>query len=298
MQLIYFNNSKLSIQKQCDLLSIPRSSLYYKSIKEGDIDNWLMNEIYEIWIKYPFYGYRRITAILNRSGYHVNNKKIRRIMSLMDLQAIYPKKKTTFADTEHKIYPYLLRDLIINKSNQVWATDITYIKMSKGFVYLVALIDLFSRKIINWQLSITMEKEFCIEMLEEALMLNKRPEIINSDQGSQFTCNEWTKVLINNNIKVSMDGKGRCIDNIFMERFWRSIKQEEIYIKPCDSVTEIRENIKKYINFYNQERPHQSLDYQTPDEVYFGKEKKGKAINFMHNFSKKEKLHTELIAQQ
>jgi putative transposase len=298
MQLIDFNNSKLSIQKQCDLLSISRSSFYYKSIKEEDIDNWLMNEIYEIWMKYPFYGYRRITAILNKSGYHVNNKKIRRIMSLMDLQAIYPKKKTTFTNKEHKIYPYLLRDLIINKSDQVWATDISYIKMSKGFVYLVALIDLFSRKIINWQLSITMEKEFCIEMLETALISNKKPEIINSDQGSQFTSNEWIKVLINNNIKVSMDGKGRCIDNILMERFWRSIKQEEIYIKPCDSVTEIRENIKKYINFYNQERPHQSLDYQTPDEVYFGKEKKEKVINCMHNFSKKEKLHTELITQQ
>jgi putative transposase len=294
MQLIDFNNSELSIQKQCNLLSIPRSSFYYKSIKEEDIDNWLMNEIYEIWMKYPFYGYRRITAILNRSGYHVNNKKIRRIMSLMDLQAIYPKKKTTFTNKEHKIYPYLLRDLIINKSDQVWATDITYIKMSKGFVYLVALIDLFSRKIINWQLSTTMEKEFCIETLEIAL-LNKKPEIVNSDQGSQFTSNEWVKVLTNNNIKVSMDGKGRCIDNILMERFWRSIKQEEIYIKPCDSVKEIRENIKKYINFYNQERPHQSLDYQTPDEVYLGKEK---VINYMHNFSKKEKLHTELMTQQ
>jgi putative transposase len=297
MQLIDFNDSKLSIQKQCDLLSIPRSSFYYKSTKEGDIDNWLMNEIYEIWMKYPFYGYRRITAILNRSGYHVNDKKIRRIMKLMDLQAIYPKKKTTFANKEHKIYPYLLRDLIINKSDQVWATDITYIKMSKGFVYLVVLIDLFSRKIINWQLSTTMEKEFCIEMLEIAL-LNKKPEIVNSDQGSQFTSKEWIEVLTNNNIKVSMDGKGRCIDNILMERFWRSIKQEEIYIKPCDDVIEIRKNIKKYINFYNQERPHQSLEYQTPDEVYFGKEKKEKAINSMHNFSEKEKLHTELIAQQ
>ena len=143
MQLIDFNNSELSIQKQCDLLSIPRSSFYYKSIRGEDIDNWLMNEIYEIWMKYPFYGYRRITAILNRSGYNVNDKKIRRIMKLMNLQAIYPKKRTTFSDKEHKIYPYLLRDLIINKSDQVWATDITYIKMSKGFVYLVALIDLF-----------------------------------------------------------------------------------------------------------------------------------------------------------
>jgi len=270
MQIIDFNNSKLSIQKRCDLLSIPRSSFYYQSIKEEDIDNWLMNEIFDIWMKYPFYGYRRITAILNRSGYHVNDKKVRRIMRLMNLQAIYPKKKTTFINNDHKIYPYLLRDLIINRSNQVWATDISYIKMSKGFVYLVALIDLFSRKIINWQLSITMEKEFCIEMLETALISNKSPEIINSDQGSQFTSNEWIKVLTDNNIKVSMDGKGRCIDNIFMERFWRSIKQEEIYIKPCDSVKEIRENIKNYINFYNFERPHQSLDYQTPDEVYSG----------------------------
>lgn len=247
-----------------------------------------MNEIYEIWMKYPFYGYRRITAILNRNGYHVNSKKIRRIMKLMDLQAIYPKKKTTISNKEHKIYPYLLRNLIINRANQVWATDITYIKMSKGFVYLVALIDLFSRRIINWQLSVTMEKEFCIEMLEIALMQNKKPEIINSDQGSQFTSNEWIKVLTDSDIKVSMDGKGRCIDNILMERFWRSIKQEEIYIKPCDSVKEIRENIGKYIDFYNQERPHQSLGYQTPDEVYFGKKKN---INFMDNFFYKKVTH-------
>jgi putative transposase len=294
MQLINFENSDLSIQRQCSLLSIPKSSFYYKSIKEEDIDNWLMNEIYEIWIKYPFYGYRRINAILNRNGYDINEKKTRRLMRSMNLQTIYPKKKTTFSNKEHKIYPYLLKDLIIDKINQVWATDLTYIKMGKGFVYLTALIDLFSRKIINWQLSTTMEKEFCIEMLEDALIANKNPEIINSDQGSQFTSNEWTKILTNNNIKISMDGKGRCIDNILIERFWRSIKQEEIYIKPCDNVKEIRQNIKKYIIFYNQERPHQSLNYQTPDEVYFGK--KG-AINSMHNFSD-EKLHTELTAQQ
>ena len=293
MQLIDFN-SKLSIKEQCNLLSIPKSSFYYKSAKEEDIDNWLMNEIYEIWMKYPFYGYRRITAILNRNSYHINSKKIRRIMKLMDLQAIYPKKKTTFFNKEHKIYPYLLRNLVINRANQVWATDITYIKMSKGFVYLVALIDLFSRRIINWQLSITMEKEFCIEMLEIALMQNKKPEIINSDQGSQFTSNEWIKALTDSDIKVSMDGKGRCIDNILMERFWRSIKQEEIYIKPCDSAKEIRENIGKYINFYNQERPHQSLGYQTPDEVYFGKKKN---VNFMDNFFYK-KLPTKLTSQQ
>lgn len=211
----------------------------------------------------------------------------------MDLQTIYPKKKTTFLNKEHKIYPYLLKNLIINKPNQVWATDITYIKMQKGFVYLVALIDLFSRYIIDWQLSITLEKEFCIDMLKTALITRQKPEIINSDQGSQFTSNEWTGILTDNNIKVSMDGKGRCIDNIIIERFWRSAKQEEIYIKPCDTIKEVRQNIGKYIIFYNQERPHQSLNYKTPDEVYFGRKK---TVNFMGNFFNK-KLPTNLTVQ-
>ena len=296
MQLIDFS-SRLPIIKQCDLLDISRSSFYYKSKKDVNDDNWLMNEIYELWIKYPFYGYRRITASLNRDGYLVNDKKIRRLMKLMNLETIYPKKRTTIANKESQIYPYLLKNLIIYKPNQVWASDLTYIKMSKGFVYLVALIDLFSRKIMGWRLSTTMEKEFCIEMLEDILSKNTKPEIINTDQGSQFTSNDWINILKKNNIKISMDGKGRCIDNILMERFWRSVKQEEVYIKPCDTVKEIKENIKNYIIFYNQERPHQSLNYQTPDEVYFqkNKEKTKKAVHFMDNFFSK-KLPTKLTA--
>lgn len=296
MQLIDFS-SRLPIIKQCDLLDISRSSFYYKSKKDVNDDNWLMNEIYELWIKYPFYGYRRITASLNRDGYLVNDKKIRRLMKLMNLETIYPKKRTTIANKESQIYPYLLKNLIIYKPNQVWASDLTYIKMSKGFVYLVALIDLFSRKIMGWRLSTTMEKEFCIEMLEDILSKNTKPEIINTDQGSQFTSNDWINILKKNNIKISMDGKGRCIDNILMERFWGSVKQEEVYIKPCDKVKEIKKNIKNYIIFYNQERPHQSLNYQTPDEVYFqkNKEKTKKAVHFMDNFFNK-KLPTKLTA--
>lgn len=258
--------SKFSLFKQCELLSLPRSSVYYKP-KNDNNDMCLMNEIHELWLKQPFYGYRRITAVLNRSGYSVNRKRIYRLMILMNLQAIYPKR-TTISNQQHVKYPYLLADIDVARPNHVWSTDLTYIKMRKGFVYLVALIDLFSRYVVSWQLSITMDTEFCMSMLEDALS-RSMPKIINTDQGSQFTSNIWIENLLKNKIAISMDSKGRCLDNVYIERFWRSLKQEEIYLKPYDNVSEARSGISRYIKFYNQQRPHQSLGYKTPAEVYF-----------------------------
>lgn len=259
--------SKLSLSKQCELLSLTRSSVYYKSDNDNSNDTGLMNEIYELWLKYPFYGYRRITAVLNRQGYQVNRKRIYRLMTLMDLVAIYPKQ-TTISNQQHVKYPYLLANIDVTHPNHVWSTDLTYIKMRKGFVYLVALIDLFSRYVVSWQLSITMDTEFCISMLEAALSRSV-PKIINTDQGSQFTSNIWTDSLLKNRITISMDSKGRCLDNVYIERFWRSLKQEEIYLKPYDNVAEAQVGISKYIEFYNNQRPHQSLNYKTPAEIYF-----------------------------
>lgn len=226
-----------------------------------------MNEIHEIWMRTPFYGYRRITEELKRQGYCVNRKRVQRLMKMMNLEAIYPKPRTHSGDRRQEKYPYLLNGLAIQQPNQVWATDITYIPMQRGFVYLVALIDLYSRYIVAWNLSISLEVEFCIAMLEFALA-DAKPDILNSDQGCQFTSEVWTGLLKKNEIQISMDGKGRCIDNIFIERFWRSLKQEEIYINPPDSVHEARQNLDHYMEFYNHRRVHQSLDYRTPAELY------------------------------
>ena len=258
--------SSLSIAKQRSLLLLNRQTLYHKARDSHDDAN-LMNEIHELWLKFPFYGQRRITACLNRSGYLVNRKRVQRLMRLLNLEAIYPKR-TTIACRKHEKYPYLLGDLDVTHPNHVWATDITYIKMRKGFVYLVALIDLFSRHIVSWQLSTCMEIDFCMEMLEGALSKGA-PKIINTDQGSQFTSGPWIEALLKNKVAVSMDSKGRYLDNIYAERFWRSLKQEEVYLNPYDSVGEARERIGKYIEFYNHQRPHQSLGYRTPAEVYF-----------------------------
>lgn len=201
-------------------------------------------------------------------------------MRLINLQAIYPKKKTTIINKKDYKYPYLLNDIKIIKPNQAWATDITYIKTPAGFVYLTALIDLFSRFIVSWKLSISMTTEFCLDILTKGINTYKKPEIINTDQGSQYTSNEWTKKLKNNNIKISMDGKGRWVDNVLMERFWRTIKQEQIYINPPDNIVELKQQINKFIKFYNYQRPHQSLKYRTPSQVYYNDEKKRKIINF------------------
>jgi putative transposase len=270
---------KLSLRSQCDLLNINRSSYYYKPATASEIDLKIMRRIDEIYLDFPFYGSRKITVILNREfDIPINRKKTLRLMKLMGIEPIYQKaKKTTIANKEHRIYPYLLRNITIGKVNQVWAADITYIPMRCGFMYLIAIIDWCSRYIIGYKLSNSLEKFFCLEALEEAFDNGSKdnnkikPEIFNTDQGSQFTSDKWTNIIINNDVRVSMDGKGRWIDNVIIERFFRSIKYEEIYINPCDSVIELKSRIKNYINYYNNERIHQSLDYNTPSDIYHGR---------------------------
>lgn len=266
--MIERSNTSLSIRQQCNLLSINRSTLYYEPRPSND--SMLANEIQEIWLEMPFYGYRRITAQLRRRGYDVNHKCVLRLMNAMNLQALYPRPKTTKRNKDHKVYPYLLRDLLITRPNQVWATDITYIAMpTGGFMYLVALIDVYSRFILSWRLSNTLDTTFCLDMLDQALSNNK-PEIINTDQGCQFTSLLWINRLNNTGIQISMDGVGRCSDNIIIERFWRTIKHEHILVHSYNSVPELKESITSYITLYNEKRLHQSLGYNTPEEVYNG----------------------------
>ena len=263
----------LSIRKQCNVLGIWRSNVYYESLQNKE-ESILANKIRDLWLDIPAYGYRRITAELHRRGYDINHKHVLRLMRDMHIQALYPKPKTSIRNTKHKIYPYLLRDLFITKPNHVWSTDITYIKMPQGFVYLTSLIDIYSRFIIGWGLSNTLDETFCEEALNSAFQYGK-PEILNTDQGSQFTSEAWISCLVKNNIKISMDGKGRWADNIIIERFWRTLKHEHILLHAFESVKEIKESIKKFIMVYNYKRLHQSLGYKTPAEVYFEQQKYG-----------------------
>lgn len=222
-----------------------------------------------IYMKWPFYGYRRITEELKRDGYQVNRKRIRRIMHNLNIRAIYPKLKLSIPNIQHKRYPYLLSGMTTDHVNQVWASDITYLRLKRGVVYLAAIIDVFSRKVLSWKISNTLDRSFCIEALNEAICKYGIPEIFNTDQGSQFTSIEFTKVLLDNNIKISMNGKGRALDNIFIERTFRSLKYEEVYLNDYKNVNECRWAIEGYFRFFNQDRIHQSLNYKTPDEVFF-----------------------------
>jgi len=256
----------IPITRQAQLLGVARSTVYY----EPTVDMYtleLMRLIDEEYTKAPFYGSRKIVAVLKRRGYEVNRKRIQRLMRLMGIEAIYSKPNTSRADPNHKIYPYLLRDRKIMRVNEVWGTDITYIRMRHGWVYLVAIMDWMSRYVLSWELSISLEVDFCIGALEKAFSL-ALPDIFNSDQGSQFTSVDFIEKLEKRGIQISMDGRGRAMDNIFTERLWRSIKYEEVYLHDYQTVREAREGISKYLAFYNQERPHQSLDYRTPAEVY------------------------------
>lgn len=228
----------------------------------------LMNWVDEIYTKYPFYGKRRIRVHLKRErNIHVGLDKIRTIYKLLGLEAIYPKPNLSKPNKAHKIYPYLLRDLEIIRNNQVWSTDITYIRLKRGFIYLVAIIDWFSRYVLDWQISVSLEADFCIETLERSL-LKSHCDIFNTDQGAQFTSNGFTKLILSHGIKLSMDGRGRALDNIFVERLWRSVKYECVYINAFETVQEAKEKIKAYFDFYNNIRPHQSLGYKTPAEIY------------------------------
>ena len=266
-------HTKLSVRQQCKLLDVNRSSCYYKKADPAREDVFLMNEIREIWVKYSFYGYRRITRALKAQGYVINRKRTQRLMQKMGLFALYPKPRTSLKNKSQAIYPYLLRDLVVERSNQAWMVDITYLKIVSGFMYLVALIDIHSRFVVGWTLSNTLHTDFCLDALYKSVR-NGLPEIINSDQGCQFTSEDWVKELKARGIKISMTGKGRCLDNIYIERFWRSLKYEEIYLNDYDDVSELKHAVRNYIEFYNHKRFHQSLDYKTPAEVYFSQARK------------------------
>jgi putative transposase len=266
--MIDIQHEQMSIRQQCAVLGVNRSSFYYvpRPLLE---DTDLANEIHDVWLEIPSYGYRRVTEELQRRGYLINSKKVLRLMRDMKLQAIYPRPKTSLRSPSHPIYPYLLRGLDISSPNQVWATDITYIKMPVGFAYLVAIIDVYSRYVLSWRLSNTMDTHFCLEMLEEALQI-ATPDIINTDQGSQFTSNEWVAKVEGSGAKVSMDGKGRWADNIYIERFWRSLKHEHVLLYSYEDLRQARRSIGGYMEIYNHRRLHQSLGYKTPAEVYSG----------------------------
>ena len=262
----------LSRTTKCDLFEISRSTLYYKLKRsEPDVQELALCRLLdELHIKYPWMGSRSLRDQVNRRiDYTVNRKRIQRLMGLMCINAIYNKPNTSKRGKGHRVYPYLLRNLTIDRPNQVYAADITYIPMPMGFVYLMAIIDWYSRKVLSWRISISMESDFCVEALKEAIDRYGKPEIFNTDQGSQFTSDDFTSVLKDAQIKLSMNGKGRWLDNVFIERLWRSLKYEEVYLKAYESVREARRSIRTWIDFYNSERTHQSLDRMTPDDVYF-----------------------------
>ena len=257
----------ISVRRQCALLGVSRASLYYEPVEENQENLRLMQLIDRQYTRAPFYGIRRLTAGLQAQGYRVNRKLVARLMRIMGIEAVYAKPKLSQPGEGHRIYPYLLKGLKIERCNQVWSTDITYIPMVQGFVYLVAVMDWFSRYVLGWALSLTMVVEFCLEALGSALR-QSRPEIFNSDQGSQFTSERFLSELEGRHIAISMDGRGRCLDNIFIERLWRSLKYEEVYLKDYQTVPEAHRGIEKYFQFYNYERLHQSLNYQTPSAIY------------------------------
>ncbi len=259
----------LPVTRQCALLDLPRSTFYHvpKPVSEEELEQMAL--IDRCHLKHPFYGSRRIRDWLEDHGYRVNRKKVQRLMRTMDLVAQYPKRNLSLVNQAHKVYPYLLRGLVIDRPNQVWATDITYIPMARGFVYLVAIMDWYSRKVLSWRVSNTLDTSFCVDALEEAIEAYGAPEIFNTDQGSQFTSEEFTGVLKRHDIRISMDGKGRWVDNVFVERLWRSVKYEEVYLKAYDSMAAAKASLGRYFAFYNTERRHQSLDRRTPDSVYY-----------------------------
>ena len=257
----------LSVSQQCELLDLPRSTYYYEPAQETSENLELMRRIDEVYLEAPFFGSRRIALELSTPREPVNRKRVQRLMRTMGIEAIYPRKKTTIPHVGHRVYPYLLRGLKIDRANQVWCSDITYIPMRSGFMYLVAIMDWYSRYVLSWRTSNTLDCEFCVEALDEALRQSK-PDIFNTDQGSQFTSVAFTSVLQANQIAISMDGRGRAMDNIFIERLWRSVKYEDIYLKDYATVADLIEGLERYFAFYDHRRKHQSLEYRTPFEVW------------------------------
>jgi len=266
--MIELDNSRISRKRQCELLGISRSSTYYQPKGISKRDQVLMRAIDEQYLKTPYYGRRRMHLALKKMGYQVSEKKVRRLMKLMGLKAIAPGPSTSKKHPEHKVYPYLLRNLHITRPNQVWCSDITYIPILGSFMYLCVIMDWYSRKVLAWSLSTTLDAEFCISCLERAIAFHGRPEIFNSDQGCQYTSESFIEVLKANNIRISMDGRGSFLDNIFIERLWRSLKYELIYLREFESVPALRHELQCWFSSYNSERFHQALNYQTPDEVY------------------------------
>lgn len=265
------DHPKLSIQRQCELIELPRSSYYRQptfSGKEGPENLELMRLIDEEYTRHPFYGSRQMRNYLRKKGYQVNRKRVQRLMRKMGIQSVAPKPGTSKPHPGHKVYPYLLRNLVVDHPDQVRCSDITYIRLSEGFVYLTAVMDWYSRFVLSWEVSVTMDTEFCVSALERSLRLYGAPEIFNTDQGAQYTSQEFTGILHAHGVKISMDGKGRAMDNIFIERLWRTVKYEEIYLKEYESVAELKKALKKYFHFYNYERAHSSLGGKCPADIY------------------------------
>lgn len=260
---------EIPIYRQCEILGLSRAAYYYEPKAVSALNLELMRLIDEQYTRTPFYGVPKMTAWLRRLGHKVNPKRVRRLMRLMGLEAVYPKPWLSKPAMEYKKYPYLLKGLVIDRPDQVWSADITYVRLLQGFVYLVAIMDWFSRYVLAWEVSITLEKEFCLEAQERALWIS-RPDIFNSDQGSQFTSTEFTGRLESAGVRISMDGRGRVWDNIMVERLWRTVKYEEVYLKGYQTVKEAKDGLARYFHFYNTERLHESLGYRTPKEVYSG----------------------------
>ena len=267
MEIIHRGHPKLSVTRQCKLVGVSRSSVYYRPVGQSGEDLELTSLIDRQYLDRPYYGSRRMSVYLKGQGHKVNRKRVQRLMRLMGIEALYRRPNTSKPSQQHKVYPYLLRGLDIDRVDQVWSSDITYIPMARGFIYLVVVMDWYSRCVLSWRLSNTLDADFCVDALEDALSKG-RPEIFNTDQGSQFTSEAFTGLLLNNGIRISMDGKGSYMDNIFVERLWRSVKYEEVYLKAYDNVREAKDSIDAYMEFYNSERPHQALGYRTPAQVY------------------------------
>jgi putative transposase len=276
--MIITDNKLLSISSQCALLSISRSSVYYTPVGENPLNLKLMELIDRQFLDTPWYGTRQMARYLRREGYMVGRKRVRRLMQKMGLRAIFQTPRTTVPNPEHKIYPYLLRNLAITSANQVWCTDITYIRMNRGFLYLVAIMDWYSRKVLSWRISNTMDTDFCIEALEEAIETYGAPELFNTDQGSQFTSQRFIGVLKEHSIRISMDGRGRWMDNVFIERLWRSLKYECVYLQAFESGVEAKRKIGEWMEYYNTKRPHSTFGEKTPFEVYYNLPINGKII--------------------
>jgi putative transposase len=267
-KMLEAGHEDLSLSKQCKILALHRSGIYHKPKKEKDENLSIMRIMDEMYFETPFYGVEKLRIELGKKGFNVNRKRLRRLMKLQGWKTLYAEPKTTITDKKSYKYPYLLKGLKIERKNQVWEIDITYIPMQRGFMYLFAIIDVHSRYIVGWDISNSMTAEWCVEIINGAIEMHGKPEIMNSDQGCQFTSNLYTKTLIDADIKISMDSKGRAIDNIYIERFWRSIKYENIYLKAYETGKELYQGVHDYIEFYNKKRSHQSLNYLVPSELY------------------------------